>query len=296
MNYNVGRIVNDKSFSISGTSYIGNPVSNTAMFITKKVENLICTLNNVTECLVFAENGIVVSEEIGNKHAFTFSDKPQLEYAKFANQFAEERFLEEKKLEFIQTPQGYFVCEDVYIPEDAYIEPGCVIGPDVVIGKCAKIFANSVIRRAKIGDNFIANEHSVIGSNGFTMVDDENGNKMRIPTLGKVIIGNNVEIGAFDNISCGSGGNTIIDDYVKLDVHIHIGHDAHLNKNVEITAGSIIGGFDVIDEGVFIGLNSSLRNRINVGANTLIGMGSVVTKSIEKNKTVVGNPARIFVK
>lgn len=296
MRLSVSRIVPGKNFDVIGMSYIGAPRSNTAMFITKKVEHLLDALNEVSDCLVFAEEGIVVTESLANLHAFSFSRKPQLEYANFANQFAEERFKEEKTLVFRIQPSGCYVSTDVEIPKDAYIEPGCVIGPDVQLGKNARILAGSIIRRSTIGDNFIANENASVGTNGFTMAEDEEGNKIRIPTLGRVIIGNNVEIGSHNNISCGSGGDTILEDNVKLDSLIHIGHDVHLHKNVEVTAGVTFSGFVDAGEGAYIGVGSVLRNRINLGEHSFIGMGSNVTKSVEAGIVVAGNPAKPFCK
>lgn len=296
MRYKVDHSAEGKAFDIIGMSYIGIPRSNTAMFITKKVEHLLPALENVDECLVFAETGISVPQELNVKHAFQFCDKPQLAYARFAEQFAEARFSEEKKLKFRLASGGYYVSEDVKIPKDAYIEPGCVIGPDVQIGKNAKILAGVIIRRSIIGDRVIVNEHAVVGSNGFTMTEDDNGNKIRIPTLGRVVIGNQVEIGACNNISCGSGGDTVIEDNVKLDALIHIGHDVHLYKNVEVTAGVTFGGFVEAGEGVYIGVGSVLRNRIKLGEHSFIGMGANVTKSVEANRVVAGNPAKPFTK
>jgi UDP-3-O-[3-hydroxymyristoyl] glucosamine N-acyltransferase len=296
MEFNVERIVPGKSFFIKGTSYIGRPRSNTAMYITKKVEHLLSVLNDVKECLIFAEKSILVSEELEQKHAVVLCDRPQCEYAKFANLFEQERIKEESKFKYVLQEGGYYVSEDVTIPSDAYIEPNCVIGPDVHIGANARILAGSTIKYTTVGNGFLSNQYAVIGANGFTMADDENGNKLRIPTLGRVIIGNRVEVGVHDNISCGSAGDTIIEDCVKLDAFVHIGHDAHLHKNVEITAGAIIGGFDELEDYSYVGLNSTLRNRISLGENAFIGMGSTVTKSVDANVTVVGNPAKPFVK
>lgn len=314
-----------KDFIITGTSYIGRPRSNTAMFITKKVERLLPALNDVTECLVFAEEGINITSELAQRHAFSFSQKPQLEYARFATIFAEERAKQEQKLKFklitdcgsvsdcgcdcgsdsdcssnsdgdrscdCVLGSGYYLCEDSEIGSGCYIEPGCVIGPDVKIGKNARILAGAVIKRSTIGDNVLINEQAVIGANGFTMAEDEDGNKFRIPTLGRVIIGNNVEIGVHNNISCGSGGNTVLEDNVKLDALVHIGHDVHLHKNVEITAGSTISGFVEAGDKVYIGPGSAFKNRISLGAEAFIGVGSCVMKSVEAQSMVAGNPAR----
>ena len=296
MEMNVNAVVPEKDFPIKGMSYIGAPRSNTAMFITKKVEHLLTALESVTECLVFAEEGIVVSEELSTKHAFCFSKKPQLAYARFANQFAEARLSEEKKLKFQWMPGGYYLCEDSTVGEDAYIEPGCVIGPDAKIGKRAKLLANCVVRRCTIGDDFVANEGSVIGANGFTMTADDEGNTIRIPTLGRVIIGNQVEIGTQNNVSCGSAGDTIIEDNVKTDSLIHIAHDNHLHKNVEVTAGVTFAGFVEAGEGAYLGVGSVLRNRITLGERSFVGMGSNVTRSVEAGTVVAGNPAKPFVK
>ncbi len=296
MRFDVSRIVKGKQFFVEGASYIGRPRSNTAMYISKKVESLLTALEAVTECLVFAEMGIDVSDSLNAKHAFFFSERPQYDYACFANQFAQEKDAEERKLKLTLTNGGYYLCEDSVIGENAYIEPGCFIGPDVQIGKNARILVGSVIRHATIGDDFLSNEYSVIGANGFTMAEDESGNKYRIPTLGRVIIGNHVEIGVHNNVSCGSGGDTVLEDNVKLDALIHVGHDVIMKRNVEVTAGATIGGFVEAGEGAYIGVGAVLRNRIALGDQCFIGMGSNVTKSVLAGHVVAGNPAKPFTK
>ncbi len=281
---------------IIGVSYIGNPVSNTAMFVTKKVAHLLDNLKDVSGCLIFAENGIKVNDYMQKCNYFCFSDKPQRDYAKFVNVLYSKRIREERQKKYMLTSEGYYVGEGAVIGENSYIEPLCIIGHDVTIGRNATILSGTVIKNSIIGDDFLANEHSLIGAAGFTITEDEHKNKLRIPTMGGVKIGNRVEIGAHDNISCGTGGNTIIEDYVKLDAFVYIGHDSHLFPNVEITAGNIVGGFAVINKNVYVGINSSIRNRIFIGENSIVGMGSNVTKSVESNITVAGNPARMFEK
>lgn len=283
------------SFDVSGVSYIGDPRPYTAMFVTKKVEHLLNKLQNVSYCLVFAENGMIVSDSLQKDNYFSFSDNPQREYAQFVNALYEKRSREERKRKYVLHPKGYYIGENVKIGANAYIEPQCIIGHDVVIGEDASILFGTVIKNSIIGDGFLANEYAVIGSFGFTMTEDENQNKFRIPTLGKVVIGNHVEIGAHDNISCGTGGSTIIEDYVKIDALVYVGHDVYLEKNVEITAGSIVGGFARLGSNAYLGINSTVRNRVILGENSIVGMGSNVTKSVEANKTVTGNPAKIFI-
>lgn len=282
--------------NISSVSYIGHPVSNTAMYIAKKVEHLLVNLENCEKCLVFCEDTISVPDSLLAKHNFIFTENPQLEYSVFADSLAKDIEKKMRLQKYRLTDEGYYIGESVIIGENAYIEPYCLIGHDVVIGKNARILSGAKIKNAIIGDNILVNENAVIGTNGFTMARDSNNNLIRIPTLGKVHIGNNVEIGMLANVAVGSAGNTTIMDNVKIDAFVYIGHDAILHDNVEITAGAIVGGFDNIGMNTFIGINATLRNRITIGDNAVIGMGSVVTKSIEPNTTVIGNPAKVYEK
>lgn len=296
MKINVHQFSSKHDFDIIGTSYAGNPQDNTAMYITKKVDYLLDNLDRAIHCLVFVEKGIKISDKLFERHAFICSDRPQLDYAQFAQKLEKEKMFEESNMKYHLTKEGYYISETAVVGDNAYIEPNCIIGHNVIIGDNCRILAGTVIKNAVIGNYFLSNEHAVIGAYGFTMTEDEKGNQLRIPSLGRVLIGDHVEVGAHDNISCGSAGDTIIEDFTKIDALVHIGHDCHLEKNVRITAGSIIGGFAHVGEGVFIGVNASLRNRIEIGEGATIGMGAVVTKDIDANTTVVGNPARLFEK
>ena len=286
MEINVSVLSVEHDFLIQGASYAGSPKSNTMMFITKKVGHLVDALGNVDECLVFLENGIEVSNALKEKHCFVFSDNPQLEYAKFATQFAEQKMAKEAELGYELTAGHYYVGKGCVIGKKAYIEPGVLIGHNVIIGDNAVILAGAVIKNAVIGDNFLCNERAVVGSYGFTMAEDEVGNKFRIPSLGKVVIGNNVEIGAGCNVSVGSCGDTVIEDYVKIDTLVHISHEVFLHKNTLIAAGSVLGGFSEIQEKSFLGLNSTIKNRIKLGKSCIIGMGANISSSVPDNCTV----------
>lgn len=294
MSYNVKKINSNYDFEIKGASYVGDPRDNTMMYISKKVEKLVGNIKEHRNCLVFIENGIEVEEELKKYNCFMFSDNPQLNYAKFATKFFNEKRTEEMKLGYTLTSGGYYVGDNVTIGKNAYIEPGVIIGHNVKIGDNATILAGAIIKHAIIGNDFLCNENAVVGDFSFTMAEDELGNKIRIPALGRVIIKNNVEIGACNDIAIGACGDTILEDNVKLDGLVHIGHEAYLGKNTEITAGVIVAGFVEMGEHTYIGVNASIKNRIVLGDNCIVGMGSNVTKGVGAATTVVGNPAKLF--
>ncbi len=290
----VDKYSSDYLFMINGASYIGAPRSNTAMFVSKKVGQLISALENVDKCLVFAETGLDVPDSITKKHCFVYSKNPQGEYARFTEAFYADEEKANADVGYNDIGNGTLISKSARIGKGAIIEPGVIIGAGVEIGDNARIYAGAIVKNAIIGDNVIINEKAIVGANGFTMANDENGNKIRIYSLGKVVIGNNVEIGAHDNISRGSGGDTRIEDFVKIDAIVHIGHDVYLHRNVEITAGAVVGGFVEAYEGAYIGINAVIRNRITLGKNCFVGMGATVTKAVDEGVTVVGNPAKPF--
>lgn len=279
---------------VCGVSYIGNPRPNTAMYVTAKVGYLVSNLAGVSGCLIFAENGIDVPDSIAKANEFRFCDNPLLAYADYAGTIERARIAAERTIPYLQTETGAFVSETAVLGKGAYLEPGVMIGPGVEIGEGAVILSGAVVRHARIGNNVLINEHAVVGAAGFTMASDEEGNLLRIPTLGGVLVGDDVEIGVHDNVSCGSGGDTIINNRAKIDALVHIGHDAIIGRNVRITAGVVVGGYASVGEGAFLGVGSVLRNRIIIGENVTIGMGAVVTKSVDDGITVVGNPAKPF--
>ena len=282
---------------VESVSYAGNPIDNTAMYVTKKVEYLLKNLEGRKGCLVFVEDTINVPAQLLEENVFVKTPSPQKAYAEYVNRLADDIAEKEKERKYSFTEGGYYLGENTVIGADAVIGPGCLIGHDVIIGSNAVIQSGARLQHCIIGDHFIAGENCTVGTNGFTMTDNDDGNKIRIPTLGKVQIGNNVEVGALTNISRGSAGNTVLEDNVKIDSLVHVGHDAHIHRNVEIPASAVIGGFDELFEGAYVGINATLRNRIQIGANVTVGMGSVVTKSfLEEGITIAGNPARLFEK
>lgn len=291
MEINVNEYAKGYNFIIRGVSYIAKPKNNTVMYVGKKLSDMLINLLEYQNILCFTDECVDVPVDITKDNAIIKVRCPSFEYAKVARRVNNYRVEEEKRIKY-QYTNGSYISETAIIGKGAVIEPGSFIGHNVVIGDNAVILTGAVIKYSVIGTNFLANEGALIGTNAYTMTDDENGNKIRIPSLGRVIIGNDVEVGSNCNISRGSVSETIIEDYVKIDSMVHIGHDVFVSGNTEIAAGTIIGGFANIGENVFLGLNVTLKNRINIEADSLVGMGAAVMKSFPEGVTIAGNPAK----
>ena len=174
------------------------------------------------------------------------------------------------------------VDERVAIGAGAVIEPFCVVDNDVSIG-CGSVIRSGVRihSRVAIGDASIVGVNTIVGHQGFGFVRDESGNKTRIPHLGGVVIGSNVEIGALVTIPSGTITPTVIEDGSKVDDHVHVGHNVRIERGASVTAGTIIGGSVIIGEEAWIGINSSIRDGRRVGCRSLVGMDASVQEDLD---------------
>ena len=154
-----------------------------------------------------------------------------------------------------------------------------------------------VLPRADIrtgSEGYRAHQSAVIGQDGFGWYNaDMLGRwRKRFPHIGGVFIGDDVEIGPFVTIDRGALDDTIIERGVKIDAHVHVGHNARILQGAILTAGCIIGGSAVIGERTWVGLGAVVKNGVTVGADVTIGMGAVVTKDVPAGETWAGVPAR----
>lgn len=184
------------------------------------------------------------------------------------------------------------------IHQDAEIAENVIIGKNSIIGN-SKIGENVILygnnyifNNVEIGKNVIIHPGAVIGGAGFGFIKDKFSNPKRFAHIGKVTIGNNVEVGANTVIDRGGLGDTIIDDYTKIDSMVHIGHNVRIGKNCSICSNTTISGSVTIGDNVWISPNSVIKEHLTIVDNSFIGMGSVVVNSILRSKKVFGNPAK----
>jgi UDP-3-O-[3-hydroxymyristoyl] glucosamine N-acyltransferase len=169
----------------------------------------------------------------------------------------------------------------VVIADNAVIGAGCFIGKDSVIGEGTKLWANvSVYHKCEIGKNCLVQANTVIGSDGFGYAP-HGGQWHKIPQLGRVIIGDRVEVGASTTIDRGALEDTIIESGCILDNQIQIAHNVVIGENTAMAACSVIAGSSKIGKHCTIAGLVGVNGHIEVADNvTLTGM-TMVTKSLE---------------
>jgi len=171
------------------------------------------------------------------------------------------------------------------------------IAPDVVIGKNCKIHANVTIRSGTtLGDNVEVQSGTVLGSDGFGYVrDDETGRYEKFPQLGRLEIGDDVEIGANVTIDRGALDATVIGRGVKMDNMVHIGHNVTIGENVVIAAQTGISGSVVIEKNAIIAGQVGIADHVRIEEGVILGAQcGVPSNKVIRGKGVVfwGTPAR----
>ncbi len=232
----------------------------------------------------------IVTSEYNNKLSCSYmiSDNPRLDFARVLQEF----FAPKAVPGIAETAR---IGRNVSLGKDVIIGEYSVIGNDVVIGDGTEIRHHVVIAdNTVIGRDCLIKSNTVIGEEGFGFERDEMGIPIRIPHLGKVIIGNSVELGALNTVMRGTIDDTIVADNVKTDDHVQIGHNVRVGQGCLITACAEISGSAHIGEMTWLGPNCSVMNGIKIGDNVFVGLGTVVNKSVESNVVVAGSPARIL--
>jgi UDP-3-O-[3-hydroxymyristoyl] glucosamine N-acyltransferase len=206
------------------------------------------------------------------------------------------------------------VSPDAKLGKDIFIGPLCVIAggqigdgshigarstvaPDVSIGKNCKIHANVTIRSGTIlGNNVEVQSGTVLGSDGFGYVrDDETGRYEKFPQIGRLEIGDDVEIGANVTIDRGALDATIIGRGVKMDNMVHVGHNVTIGENVVIAAQTGISGSVVIEKDAIIAGQVGIADHVRIEEGVILGAQcGVPSNKVIRGKGIVfwGTPAR----
>jgi len=166
------------------------------------------------------------------------------------------------------------------IGDNVYVGPGSVIGPDCTVADDCRLIANvTLVRDVTLGMRGILHPGAVIGSDGFGNAMTPEG-WVKVPQLGGVRIGNDVEIGANTTVDCGAIEDTVIEDGVRIDNLCHIGHNVHIGAHTAVAGMSGISGSAVIGKRCMLAGQSGIVGHIRICDDVVVGGKAVISKDI----------------
>ena len=179
----------------------------------------------------------------------------------------------------------------VVLGDNCIIGAGCFIGKDTIIGAGTKLWSNiSIYHNCVIGENCLIQSGTVIGADGFGYANDK-GKWIKIPQLGRVVIGNNVEIGASTTIDRGALDDTVIGNGVIIDNQCQIAHNDIIGDHTAVAGGVIMAGSLTIGRHCLIGGASVINGHMEICDQvTVTGMGMVMRPITEPGVYSSGIP------
>ena len=180
----------------------------------------------------------------------------------------------------------------VRVGERTVVMAGCFLGQESSVGSDGILYPHvSVRERTRIGDRVIIHNGAVIGSDGFGYVPGSDGSWMKIPQIGTVEIGNDVEIGANVTIDRARLGTTVIGNGVKIDNLVQVAHNVRIGDHSAIAAQVGIAGSSSVGKQVRIGGQGGVSGHLNVGDGAVVGGRAGVLKDVPAGEFVSGYPA-----
>ena len=189
---------------------------------------------------------------------------------------------------------GAFVSigSDARIGDRTVIEPQAVIGPGVVLGPDCEIHARASIRAGvTLGARVIVQDGAVVGSDGFGFARRPDGTHRKIPQVGRIVIEDDVEIGAQAAVDRPAVGETRIGQGTKIDNLVQVAHGVHIGRNVLLAAQVGIAGSTVLEDDVIMAGQSGATGHVHLGKGAIVGAKSAVTKNVAAGEHVTGIPA-----
>jgi UDP-3-O-[3-hydroxymyristoyl] glucosamine N-acyltransferase len=210
--------------------------------------------------------------------ALLISDDPFRDFNKLTNHFRPFTFA------------NVSISNSAIVGEGTVIQPNCFIGHNVQIGKNCIIHSNvSIYDNCIIGDNVIIQAGTILGADAFYYKKRPEGFDQLL-SGGRVVIENNVGIGALCTIDKGVTGDTTIGEGTKIDNQVHVGHDTVIGKKCLIAAQTGIAGCVIIEDEVTLWGQVGTTSGITIGAKAVVLGQTGVTKSIEGGKSYFGTP------
>lgn len=182
----------------------------------------------------------------------------------------------------------------VELGDGVTLYPNVTIFDETTVGAQTTIWSGAVIReRTVIGMQCILHNNVSIGADGFGYRPSDNGQGLvKIPQIGNVVLGNQVEVGANSTIDRGKFSSTILGDGCKIDNLVQIGHNSVLGKCCIMAGSSGLAGSVTLGDGVMIGGSASIKDHTTIHSGATVGAGSGVIGDVPAGQTVLGYPAQ----
>lgn len=210
----------------------------------------------------------------------------------------------------IAARDGSAVASSARVAADAIIEAGAIIGPDVEIGSGSHIAANAVIGRgvrigrncfvgpnasittALVGDRVIVLAGARIGNDGFGFVQGAGG-LTKIPHVGRVILQDDVEVGANSTVDRGTLGDTVVGEGTKIDDQVHIAHNCQIGRFCIFAGKAALSGSVIVEDNVVFGGMAAAADHIRIGAGAIVAAATNASKDLPGGAVYSGSyPAR----
>jgi len=183
---------------------------------------------------------------------------------------------------------GAVVCALAEIGERTWVGEGCYLGAGASLGADCRLYPSVVIYAAcRIGARAIVHSGAVIGADGFGMAQ-EDGRWLKVPQIGRVLIGDDVEIGANTTIDRGTVDDTVIEDGVKLDNQIQIGHNCRIGAHTAMAGRAGVAGSAHIGQRCTIGGAAVILGHLSLCDDVHVSAATVISRSIRKPGTYTG--------
>lgn len=183
----------------------------------------------------------------------------------------------------VEVGPGASIEDGVDIGEDVIVGPGSRVGQGVRIGRGTRLAANvTILHGCVIGEDCIIHPGAVIGADGFGFAREKGGRWVKIPQIGRVVIGNEVEIGANTTIDRGALDDTVIGDGCKLDNQIQIAHNVRIGEHTAIAGCVGIAGSTIIGARCMIGGQAGIIGHLSICDDVVVSAGTLVSKSISR--------------
>jgi len=251
-------------------------------------------LTRLSECTASA---IVLPSELKDSYSGNalFMDNPYVGYALLARLFdttpnlsaniADSAVIHETASigKNVAIAENVVVGKNAKVGDNSQIFANTVIGEGTELGNDCKIYPNvSIYHACEIGNNVIIHANTIIGSDGFGNAPYQ-GTWVKIPQIGKVIIGDDVEIGSSTTIDRGALSDTVIGKGVKIDNQCQIAHNVKIGEHSAIAGGTNIAGSTVVGKHCIIGGSVAMNGHITITDNVVITGDSMVMRSINKS-------------